>query len=307
MEKMIFESDLQIIHDMPSNIVANTVYVTDDKNFAANRIDEIYSMLVNAYADKGGLIVHSPEELLNKIQLMKFVFNPDKEILAITIYRYFAGGNKLFLGAATKTDQGKDAIQLIIKSDIEPYDNWFWGEVSGPIEHYFKKHNGRPIPKELAGKFLRHKSTVIPSPDPNDPVHYTRQIADLPTPIEKAIYGFKDEAMAKEVMESIDEYEKFRLEVNSMPDKLNESYSDEVLEQALDIVIQINDMHEEFGFNEMLPSWNASLEAAVKYMKNHIASIVDPAKKRQVTSSLEVADILKKEMPLLTINRFKCK
>lgn len=188
---------------------------------------------------------------------------------------------------------------------IDPDDNFFWGEVSGPIEHYFKKHNGRPVPKELAGKFLRTNSTIVPSNDPNDLVHYTRKIADLENPVEKAIYGFKDEAMAKEVMESIDNYEAFRLNVNSLPDRLNEDIDNSKnLENALDVVIKIAEMHEEFKFNEMLPHWKKNLDKAISYMKEKLPYIDDTSLRRQVASSIETGNILNEEMPLLKIKKF---
>lgn len=212
-------------------------------------------------------------------------------------------GNRVYL-TDDKDFIAKNANQEIVKSDIEPYNNWFWGEVSGPIEHYFKKHGGNPIPKELAPKFLNKKNIVL-NPNPNDLVHYTRKIANLEDPIEKAIYGFKDEAMAKEVMESIDNYEDFKISVNSQPDKMNESeFSNSLLEDALVVVIQVVDMHEEFGFNEMLPHWHKALTNAVLFMEKHINNISNKDKLVQVKSSINIAKHLLEEMPLLTIHKF---
>lgn len=300
-----FEVENTLIPAMPSNLMPNRVYFTDDKDFIARRANEMFAMLQKGYADKDGLIVDNANDLIRLSDFVKFVFDSDQQILAHIIYRRFAGGKKLFLGAAKKNVDGKNAIQEIIKTDIEPYDNWFWGEVSGPIEHYFKKHNGRPVPKELAAKFLKKKNIVV-SPDENDPVHYTRQIADLPNPIEKAIYGFKDEAMAKEVMESIDNYEDFRIEVNSMPDKINENeFSNGLLEDALAIIVQIADMHEEFGFNEMLPHWHKAVINAITYMKQHINDIADHEKLKQTKSSINMGEYLCEKMPLLTLKKFK--
>lgn len=293
---------------MPNAIEANHIYLTDDMDFIKSRLTEIFSMLKKGYGDKDGLIVKDEDDLFNKIQLIKLVFDGTNKIIACMIYRHFAGGNKMFLGAARRNDVGKAAFESIVQSDIEPYDNWFWGEVSGPVEHYFKKHNGRPIPKELAGKFLHNGSKIVPSQDPNDPVHYTRKIADLAQPVEKAIYGFKDEEMAKEVMESIDNYEEFRISVNSMPDKMHEStdlpYSKEHLEDALSIVIQVVDMHEEFGFNEMLPHWHTALTHAIKYMEHNINSISNAAKLKQVKSSIKFGKMMLDEMPILSMHQF---
>lgn len=299
----LIEDDSIIIHSMPIDIKPNVVYLTDDKEFMAKYISEIYDMFVQGYADKGGMIIDSKEKLLSDINLMKIVFSNSLDVLACFTYKYFAGGKKLFLGAARKTPEGKHAIQEIIKSDIEPYDNWFWGEVSGPIEHYFKKHNGRPIPKELVHLFVGTKRNITPSPDPNDPVHYTRKIGNLSNPIEKSMYGFKNEEMAKAVIESIDNYEEFRLSANALPDKLNESLNN-YLEDALVIVMELTELHEELKFNEMLPHWNKQLDLAIKYMEENVSHIKDQNKKLQVKSSIQQGKILKRDMPLLQLHQF---
>lgn len=261
-------------------------------------------MIEIAYADKGGSIVKSIDDMLDNSAYLKIVFGNENEILAFLTYSAYAGGKKLYVGAGKKTKAGKDAIQEIIKSDIEPYDNWVWGEVSGPIEHYFKKHNGRPIPKELVYKFLKTKRIITPSPDPNDPIHYSRKIANLPDAIEKALYGFKDEAMAKEVMESIDNYEEFRLSSNALPDKLNESKNLEYLEDALSIIIEISEFRDELGFNEMLPSWKKSLDLALAYLKKNNKLVKNSRKREQVDAAIARAHNLMTYMPVLELHKF---
>ena len=294
----------QILTVMPNKLESNKVYLTNDKDFVKKHIDEIWNMLEKGYADKGGLIVKSKEKLIDSIDLIKLVFAENGAIDALMTYKFFAGGKKMFLGAAKKSNAGKNAIQEIIKSDIEPYDNWFWGEVSGPIEHYFKKHNGRPIPKELVHKFVGSKRAITPSPDPNDPIHYSRQIADLSGSIEKAMYGFKDEAMAREVMESIDNYEGFRLSANMLSDKMFESENLDHIEDALNIIIEIVEFHEELNINELLPSWNEQLNLAMQYLESHIDDIEDSNKILQVKSAIKQGHYLKKEMQPLVLHQF---
>lgn len=295
----------KILHVMPNDIIPNVVYLTDDKQFIAKRSQEIFDMLVKGYADKGGLtLLKTPSQLVSDVDLMKIVFSKNGKVLACITYKYWAGGNKMFLGAAIRNDAGKNAIQEIIKSDIEPYDNWFWGEVSGPIEHYFKKHNGRPIPKELVSSFVKTKRNIVPSPDPNDPIHYTRKIGNIETPVEKAMYGFKDEAMAKAVMESIDNYEEFRLSANAIPSKLNEANNTDSLESSIDVIGEITEMHEEFSFNEMLPHWKKQLDYAIAYMEKSLPSIKNANKFRQVQSAIKQGNILKRDMPTLALHQF---
>lgn len=300
----VHELENTLMTKMPDTLETGRVYFTNDTQFIAKRVNELFSMLMTAYENKGGLIVKTPERLLKAIDFIKLVFDNDSHVLACMIYRTFAGGKKIFLGAAKRTADGKAAMQKIIQTDIEPYDNWVWGEVSGPIEHYFKKHNGRPIPKELVSKFLGTNRNISISLDSDDPVHYTRQIGDMPIPIEKALYGFKDEAMANEVMNSIDNYEAFRLSTNALPDKLNESDDDTYLNTALDTVTELVEFHEELGFNEMLLSWHKALTNAIAYMEKHLPHI-HGSKLDQVKSSIKNGKMLYDEMPLLTLHKFK--
>ena len=81
-------------------------------------------------------------------------------------------GKKRIGSAAVRSDLGSEAAKKIIASDIAPYDNWYWVEASGAIEHLFKKLGGNPIPSFLASKFLEKDVELIDG----DPVHYKRAI-----------------------------------------------------------------------------------------------------------------------------------
>ena len=304
---IIYESE-GIKYPAPDKIVPNKVYLTDDINFIKKYIPQIYSIMKTAYdKTQNGFIIKSEDDLLSQTELIKIVFDENDTVLACCLYKNFSGGNKRFVSGGVQSEEGKKAVQDIIKTDIEPYDGWFWGEVSGPIEHYFKKFNGRPIPKELVGEFLNVHRKITPSPDPNDPVHYTRVIGDLKNPIEKAIYGFKDVEMAKRVMEFVDNYEEFRLSVNSLPDKTIKENDNFTLEDALSVVIQIADFHYEDGINEMLPSWNKQLIKAENTLKTYNTSDLNDNKKNQVKSAIKECSRLRNRMPLLTIHKFKAK
>lgn len=102
-----------------------------------------------------------------------------------------------------------------------------------------------------------------------------------------------------------DDYEEFRLNANAIPDKLNESNDASYLNDALDTVIELVELHEELGFNEMLPSWHKALSNAIAYMENHLPNVKDKAKHEQVKSAIKHGKLLQDEMPLLALHRFK--
>ena len=110
----------KILHVMPNDIIPNVVYLTDDKQFIAKRSQEIFDMLVKGYADKGGLtLLKTPSQLVSDVDLMKIVFSENGKVLACITYKYWAGGNKMFLGAAIRNDAGKNAIQEVCVDNLK--------------------------------------------------------------------------------------------------------------------------------------------------------------------------------------------
>ena len=202
-----------------------------------------------------------------------------------------------------------------MQNDIEPYDNWFWVEASGPIEHYFKKHNGNPIPNYLVYKFLRKPKKDIVELNV-DGVHYKRFLntSDY-EPTEKMIFGFKNQASMDLVMDKIDNYGQFKIDVN---DTLHDLFEDEPYATddkksltAASVFIQELDEKYEGGFNEMLPSWKKALDQALDYLQKMLpyvlsnSNVFSKNKTEQIKSAIRHGNNLLKYMPLLQLHTFK--
>lgn len=79
------------------------------------------------------------------------------------------------------------------------------------------------------------------------------------------------------------------------------------LEDALKVVIELIDFNEEFGFNEMLPSWKRELDLALSYMQKALPYISDPRKLEQTKSSISHGRNLMTYMPVLQLHKFVIK
>lgn len=284
------------------------VYITQDKGLIGKYTNEILSLVTASYAD-GNKSVRTVRDVLGA-SVVKLVFNAVGQIIALSLYRSDLGGFKRFCSASRKEDpKYKDAVQEIIKTDVEPYDNWFWVEASGPIEHYFKKHGGNPIPNYLAHKFLRKPKRDIVELD-EDGAHYKRFLfSDSAEPTKKMIFGFKSREAADLVMRKIGDYQKFKLDVDTAVEDLFEdedaSAADKSLEAASIIIQEIEERYES-GCNEMLPAWKDMLDSAIARLKEEKLMVgLDDGMRLYVDSNLATADRLLQEMPLLVVRQFK--
>lgn len=190
-----------------------------------------------------------------------------------------------------QTDKGKDAIQAIIRNDIENFKDWYWAEVSEAVEHYFKKYNGFPIPNIYVQELLKRPITLL-----NDEIHYTRGVGVDSIPYTKAIYGFKDKELFDKVMNEIDNYDSFKNRINGLTESVDK-YPPQV-NKAITIIENIYVYHIEDRFNEMSPFWFKSIKWAISVLKQYQTK--DKTIKKFIQTGLDLID----EMPLLTINKF---
>ena len=282
------------------------VFVTNDKDFIRQHAIEIFELVDKSYHGENTSI-HSADDVL-KANIAKLVFNDLGQIIALALYKDTLGGHKRFCSATRKDDPKYGiAAQAIVKNDIEPYDNWFWVEASGPIEHYFMKHGGNPIPNYLVYKFLRKpKKDIVELND--DGVHYKRYLhsSDL-EPTQKMMFGFKSKEAMDLIMQKIDNYEQFKIDVNAAIEDLHEDEdaSDETksFDKAVIFIQELDEKHDD-GFNEMLPSWKEQLLLAIARLLKEQKKKLPKEKKHLVKTNLDLAKHLIQRMPLLMAKQF---
>lgn len=166
-----------------------------------------------------------------------------------------------------------------VKHDIAPYDGWYWVEASGAIEKLFKKFEGNPIPNHLAHKFLQKPARDLVLDE--DGIHYTRALGEHGSEIKKMIFGFKRLEHAKKAIEAVDNYEKFKKDVNQAVEEILEddyssaSNSKRDLTRAVYITNTIEDWQEYGGLNELTPTMAKELQAAVDSLTSTTKSFME--------------------------------
>ena len=292
---------------MENEYAPYVVHVIEDKEFLKSRKNEIFTLVQNAYSDKGGFAgADNPRTLIKDTDRAKLVFDDNGEIIACALYWIDYGGFKRFGSAGIKgNSESLKAVEGIIKSDIEPYDNWYWAEASDAIEHLYKKNGGNPIPNWIVGEALRiSKDDTSFRIDKTDEVHYFRLIRGKEK--RKMMFGFKDEETKNRAYSAVKDYAKFKLDVNSIKERISESEDDIVveLEKSRKFIRGMFDLHYEDGFNEMLPEWQKELLHYMDVIEDNMDKIPED-KKRMYKASLDRAETCLEEMDLIEFKKIE--
>lgn len=129
----------------------------DDEEMKLKYINEIWDDLQRAYSYIGGFATaKTKEELLRKADIWKLCFKNGK-LVAFSLYKDTKFGRKSICGATDNTELGKVWFQKIIEEDIREKDRAVYTEVSGKMEHYFRKYNAPLISYELVKQILLGK------------------------------------------------------------------------------------------------------------------------------------------------------
>lgn len=223
----------------------------------------VWDMLETSYKNIGGLQSYRDfKDFKKKKHLIMIVKNFNTgDLLACATFRRIENSLKMTAIGCNQEDNGKLALQQIIQHTVSDLNLHYWAEVSGAIEHYFKKYNGYPMPNVMASKILQiSESQIILSK--KDMVHYDRSIGQDNEVFTKMIFGIKSEEIFQEALSVVENYYDFMKEVNKM---INESIKTKYsVKQAIYIIENLYRLHEENGVNELTPNWNNALKESMK-------------------------------------------
>ena len=191
----------------------------------------------------------------------------------------------------------------IIRTDIEPYDGWYWVEASGIIEKLFKENGGNPIPNTLARFFLNidEDNQDFELVD-GDSVHYTRTIKGEKR--QKMIFGFKDEESMIAAKNAVADFAEFRIQINKMDKRIMES-DDKIsqsLKEAKTFLSRLFDLHYEWDCDEMLPEWHKRLLDSQSLIRKNIGKIPE-SKREMYLAAVKRGDACKEDMTILRFKR----
>lgn len=273
------------------------VEVIDDIDKIKSLLPAVIDLVKSTYRPIGGYYGNTNVNKLSRsISLIKIVRNDAGNIASCAFYRNVNGSFKLQAYGNDGTQFGKDGVKAIVKSDISPYTNWIWGEVSGAIEHYFKKFEGYPLPNEFVVNVLHKNPDDIELLD--DGFHYRRKIGANSNATEKVIYGFPDQDTANKAMNAA-EYESKRTTLNmdliNRKQDLDEAEDGKLsFEGACSYVNQLSDLYDEQGWDQLTPGLSALLDQSIEVIKDNVN------KEKWVKMTLDEALWLRENMPELT-------
>jgi predicted esterase YcpF (UPF0227 family) len=152
----------------------NIVTTEDESNLLHKYKDQVYDMLMKAYAPIGGILGCDNVDMLVDDSDFWKLFIKNGKLCAVAVYTFKRGGRKLMYCGTDGTSQGKDCLMTIIGDDLRLKDRNAWAEVSDKMEHiYINKKGATPVPAEIAQKIMKDKPFVKIH---DDGFHYDRII-----------------------------------------------------------------------------------------------------------------------------------
>lgn len=277
--------------DENSNVDGIIVEIIDDITKIKEFLPTIVDLVIQTYKPIGGYYGTTDIDRLSRTtSLVKIVKDINNNVASCAFYRNVHNSFKLQAYGHNDTKFGKEGIKEIIKSDVAPYTNWIWGEVSGKVEKYFKMFEGYPLPNELVAIVLKKNPEEIELS--NDGFHYKRKIGSNNEATEKVIYGFPNQEIADKAMASAD-YEIERHKLNMQ--MINENKSSQLsFDGACSFIDQLSDLYDEEDWRQLTPGLSAMLDASI--------DIIEKSENREnwVKMTLDNAKYLKEHMPKIT-------
>ena len=252
----------------------------------------VWDMLVLSYENNGGLKTYRNfTDFCKKRHIIELILDENGVLLSCATYRRIENSLKMVACGCDQSKEGKNALQHIIKNNIENSDLHYWAEVSGAIEYYLKKHNGYPMPNTLASEILNiSESEIKPL---TDFVHYERPIGENREIFTKMIFGIKSEDIFQKAIKEVENYASFMREVNN----ITEGTGHYTIKQALFIIENIYRAHEEDGFNELIPSWHKALIDSLNVLNN------TPNKNQTIYDYIQYGEYLLDDMQILKLHK----
>lgn len=291
-----FDFNQNVIHSKKSNIVWYDMKKYEDKEYIANNIDYIQTILDEAYAQLGGYKgCINKKHLLKNSALVKIAYF-NNAFIAISVYTNYLKGYKCIGLASVQGplhDYGKNAVIEIIKEDIKNWNGWFWAEVSDKIKYYYSKFDGIAVPAEYRNLFLK------PTLETNqiDEYTYEKTVFDADgdeIKLKKSIYGFN----------CIETFEEI---VNNIKHKaLHESSisyweNDNILNKAMDNLVYFADSYE-YNYTDWPLEDFDLIKLNMKYVSDYLATH-EPLEKSRYQLILNMAQDFVPYVNVLRVNK----
>ena len=141
-------NETEIKRNTMSPINVGELKMLDDQEEIEKCLPIVWDMLEKSYENIGGLQSYRDyndfKKKRHQIMVVKDFNNDD--LLACATFRRIEGSLKMTVIGCNQENNGKLALQQIIQHTISELELLYWTEVSGAIEHYFKKPSNPQLP-----------------------------------------------------------------------------------------------------------------------------------------------------------------
>ena len=293
----LFENDVEsnsyIVKDYTKNSPEWETYIKPNRR-------KIWDFINNGYVASGSgefIGCYDERSLYKNANLIKIAFCGDTWI-AVSVYTGYQGGKKC-VGITATTDNeyrkiGIEAVRDIIKNDISMYEQFYWTECSGAIEHLYEKYNGIKIPSVFAKEIIGRDIILIEG----DEWHYMRQIKD--ENFVKIIYGFNTQETFDKVKEEYSNY------IHSCIQNINDKRINEETEtpsfgrySETDALIRIINIFVNLRIEDGIYELPDDCIAVLKSIVRKLDKIGDKTNEMVLTAIENGQDILETSQPML--------
>lgn len=222
-------------------------------------------LIKKSYEKIGGKQGDRTVEQLKAVQTLAQVVYDKGKIIAYALAKKVHSndvGNKINLIGCDQTWKGKEAMQAIIKYNIDNFKANVWCECSGVIEHWFKKYDGYPIPNQLVPEIIGEPRDKVWFHE--DGYHYRRFLAAARGRfVQKIMFGFVNDSIMQKTLNQIG-YDIMKDRING---KIHEDDSYQTaVQKAEQFVDNLNKLVDE-GMENSLPCITAFLNKAVEVLE----------------------------------------
>lgn len=238
--------------------------------FEGDQLDSIIPhlrpLIKKSYEKIGGKQGERTVEQLRSVATLAQVVYDKGKILAFALMKKVHAndvGNKINLIGSDQTWKGKEAMQAILKHNIDNFKAHVWCECSGAIEHWFKKYDGYPIPNQYVPEIIGEPRGKVWFHE--DGFHYRRFLSAAGGRfVQKMMFGFVNDDIMQKTLNSIG-YE-------VMKDKINNKIHEDVttsLDKAIQFVTALDSSVKSKEIDVMLPSIEEYLDKAIEILQTN--------------------------------------
>lgn len=167
MKTLLKEYIKNIVKEAINNVINESSLLTEHFVNCTNKEEmqqykyDVWDILQRSYAYCGGIKnVDSVDDLIDDTYLWK-LFRKNGKIIAAICYTDRKGGRKMCLMGSDGTPEGRTCLKKMMEDDFELEERNSWVGASGKALITMLKHGAKPVPANVAIKFMGNKCIPV--------------------------------------------------------------------------------------------------------------------------------------------------